>query len=68
MADSCCRLVSIRTVRVQEVALGEEHVHVFGAGILEELVGGLDRGLERLQLLLLDLDAPAVVLHHGQRG
>ena len=51
--------------RVQEVTLGEEHFHVFGAGILKKFAGGVDGGLERFQLLLLDLDAPAVVLHHG---
>src|SRR5262245_60908689 len=51
--------------RFQEVTLGQEHFDVFGAGSLKKFAGDIDRGLERLQLLLLDLDALAVVLHHG---
>ncbi len=48
--------------RLVEVALGEKHVDVFDAGILEKSAGYGNRTLERLQLLLLDLDAPAVIL------
>ena len=66
MADSCSLLVSIKTILASlQVTLGEEHVHVFDAGILKKIAGDVDRGLERFQLLLLDLDALAVVLHLG---
>ena len=40
MADSCSRLVSINMhAGVPQVALGEEHVHVFHAGILKKIAG-----------------------------
>ena len=45
--------------RVHEVTLGQKHFHVFDAGILKKFAGGFDGGLERFQLLLLDLDALA---------
>ena len=66
MADSCCLFGFDQDhSRVHEVTLGEQHVHVFDAGILKQFAGDVDRGLERFQLLLLDLDALAVVLHLG---
>ena len=42
MADSCSCLVSIKTILASmQVTLGEEHVHVFDAGILKKFAGDM---------------------------